>query len=173
MLNEWGIAEERRSVLVSDGAANITLGSELASLEHLHCTIHLLQLAVNDAVFKQDMVDTIVKKCWRIVAPLNKSTKATAIFKGYLEDVPEANRLRLKRDVPTRWNSVLLMLERFKRLEKYVRQYLKESKLAIIIPTREWEMIEMIVKVLKPFYDLTVRLSSDLCSASCVIPEIL
>ena len=36
--------------------------------------------------------------------------------------MPEANRLRLRRDVSTRWNSVLLMLEHFKRLEKYVKE---------------------------------------------------
>ena len=61
MHEEWKIAKERQSVIVRDGASNMMLGAELAKLEHLHCTIHLLQLAVNDVVFAQKSVENITR----------------------------------------------------------------------------------------------------------------
>jgi len=172
MYEEWKVQKERQSVIVRDGASNMVLGTELAKLQNLHCTIHLLQLAVNDAIFIQPSVSNITRKCRAICAHMNRSAKATQLFKDLQDDVDESQKLRLRRDVPTRWNSVMLMLERFHRLKTYVQRFCLETDLTDLT-LKEWERVPMILRILRPFYELTVRLSSDLCAASYVIPEAL
>ena len=56
MLESWEMNSKRRHILVKDGVANMSLGSKLAQITSVHCTIHLLQLVIKDAVLSQRLV---------------------------------------------------------------------------------------------------------------------
>lgn len=71
--------------------------------------------------------------------------------------------LKIKQDVPTRWNSTFDMLERFLATKEAVI-----STLALLdfkrcsLETEDWEIIEHSVKILKPFNEVTIEISSEL-----------
>ena len=66
MWEAWGLYDSRRHILVRDGTSNMSLGSTLAEIKSVHCTIHLLQLVVNDALLSQRMVKDILAKSRRL-----------------------------------------------------------------------------------------------------------
>ena len=77
MLESWEINSKRRYILVKDGAANMSLGSKLARITLDHCTIHLLQLVIKDAVLSQRLVIDLLAKARRIAGHFNHSSKVS------------------------------------------------------------------------------------------------
>lgn len=76
------------------------------------------------------------------------------------------NHLQIKsksipQDVPTRWNSTLLTLERLTELRKpFNTMTVEDSDLEEhILVESEWEKIKLLIKLLKPFRDCTLKLS--------------
>ena len=57
-------------------------------------------------------------------------------------------------DLDTRWNSTYLMLERLKKLKTGVRYYVANYKNAqdSIITAKEWQLVNQIILLLKPFF---------------------
>ena len=53
MWESWGITKSRRQLFVRDGAANMCVGGELAEIDSIHCTVHRLQLVMEDAILSQ------------------------------------------------------------------------------------------------------------------------
>jgi hypothetical protein len=174
MMATWKIGKRRRSVMVRDGAINMRKGCRLASLPAVHCTIHLLQLVIKDAIFSQSAVKTIITKARRLVSHLNHSSSQTEVFKQLQDSVPEAKRKKLHQDVVTRWNSTYMMLERFLELKHYVIQYLVDSESAAVphFTSDEWTIMKRVITILEPFFIITKQLSGDLVTLGTVIPRI-
>lgn len=71
-------------------------------------------------------------------------------------------QLRLKQDVPTRWNSTYYMLKRITEVKDPLI-----STMALVNPQQlplsleEWEIVKEAYDVLQPFEEVTVELSSE------------
>ena len=66
-----------------------------------------------------------------------------------------------------------MMLARMFKLKSAVRMYLADhEKVNVLISSLEWELMEKVITLLKPFFDLTIELSSDLISIAAVIPNL-
>jgi hypothetical protein len=50
MFTSWEISETRCQLLVRDGASNMYVGCDIANIPSIHCTIHKLQLVIEDAI---------------------------------------------------------------------------------------------------------------------------
>ena len=61
--------------------ANMSLGSKLVQITSVHCTVHLLQLVIKDAVLSQILVIDLLAKASRIADHFNPSSKACTEFK--------------------------------------------------------------------------------------------
>lgn len=148
--------------------------SREAMLPSIHCTIHLLQLCVKDAIFEQESIKEFIAKCRRLYGHFSHSSSATATFFKIQDDLGMPMQLRLVQDVTTRWNSTYLMLERLLRLKRPVQIYLGEhERLNLTITASELQVAELIVDILKPFFAITKSMSSEVASVSVVIPSIL
>ena len=137
MLEDWQIDSDRWGVVVRDGASNAVKGSRLMNISSIHCTIHLLQLAVQDGVLNQSRVKTLVNLCRGIVNFLHRSAKATASFIAKQKEIRncgDAKCLKLVGDVVTRWNSTYLLLERFVKLKSTVQGFLYNTE--VIVSTK-------------------------------------
>ena len=142
------------------------------SMESVHCTIHLLQLAVVDGVLAQQSIKLVLAKCRSLTSFLNRSSKGTALFKrkqaGLLGiNVSEAKILI--KDVETRWNSSYLMVRRMLDLKDAVILYTSlDEDCGVDFTTRDWELLEIFAEVLKPFFQATELLSANKIPVSSV-----
>ena len=75
-------------------------------------------------------------------------------------------------DVPTRWNSVYLMVERMVKLKRSIHLYVSDHNDLPTITANEWQLSERFLFVLKPFFDLTKEMSAENSILSSIIPNI-
>lgn len=103
------------------------------------------------------------KKIKAIVEYFHKSSIATKKLIAMQEQLrPNQKPLKLKMDVVTRWNSTLDMIERIYSLQETL-----EASLGILhnpvenLSEGEWQTLPEIIKILKPFKELTEEMSSE------------
>ena len=76
--------------------------------------------------------------------------------------LPHRRSLKLIKDICTRWNSTLYMLQRCVLLQKYITHVLAESKYAHLVPSAdEWLAAEKLCALLKPFQIATDFLQGE------------
>lgn len=68
----------------------------LVLMEHHSCFAHILQLVVKDGMEKAGAIDCLIKKCFKFMSFVRKSTIATDILQG---------KIKLQSNNVTRWNS--------------------------------------------------------------------
>ena len=171
MWDDWDIHEDRRNLLVRDGAANMSLGGDLAHINSIHCTVHRLQLVIQDSIFSQRSIIDLLAKCRRLATHFNHSALACTELKSLQEQ--GTTPLLLVQDVPTRWNSAYLMVERVVRLKRPIQLYLSDHNNLPTITANEWQISERLLHILKPFFDLTKEMSGEYSVLSDVIPNIV
>ncbi|KAL4132161.1 hypothetical protein QTP88_009368 [Uroleucon formosanum] len=155
MIAKWNIEIENSDsnisiFFVTDNARNISsaLSHNGSNFEHISCTAHTLQLAIDDAVKESNMTD-LLKRCKAIVTHYNHSNIASERLAETQKRLNLAPH-KLIQMVNTRWNSIYLMLQRI-----------------------DWNMIEGYVILLKPVFEATKELSrEDTPTLSMVLPII-
>jgi len=74
VLNEWNIPKESVHVVIRDNAANTVKAFECAALSSFGCSLHTLQLAINDRIFNQKSVSDALAVCRRLVGHFIRET---------------------------------------------------------------------------------------------------
>lgn len=172
IFNEWRI-KHKIVAIVTDSGANIKSAVNKLRIPHIPCTAHILNLIVTHAIlFRSPYGDNdvlepnecqnisdLLKKCRSIVTYLKKSE---VVNRKLNEKLTQSGtpKLKLKQDVSTRWNSSLLMLERLVELKEpltYAMLSLKDGP--VMLNVQDWEVIEDVIPILKPFEVMTTELS--------------
>lgn len=83
--------------------------NELPIQGHLKCFAHTLQLAINDALKRDDEAKEFLKYITQIMVFFKRSTRWRDELRKVCKDAP-------KIFVQTRWNSYLCMIERFQKV---------------------------------------------------------
>nr|XP_022910666.1 zinc finger BED domain-containing protein 1-like [Onthophagus taurus] len=162
ILNEWEISEK------------INLAIRIGGWKHWGCFAHSLNLVVQSGLKE---VRVIVDKLKKIVRYFKKSTHAYSKLRETQERM-ELPALKLKNDVPTRWNSTYEMMQRIITLKTAL-----VSALAVIksgrdvdinnidlLSNEEWLIAEQTVNILEMFNVVTTAVSAEKeVSASCII----
>ncbi|XP_023212487.1 zinc finger BED domain-containing protein 4-like [Centruroides sculpturatus] len=170
VLEQYKLTSDKIFLVLRDSAANMVAGIRNCNLEALSCFIHTLQLTLNECIFSQQDVKTIITVNRNIVTHFNHS--AVAVSK--LEDLQEKLGLqkhKLIQDVPTRWNSTYYMLQRNLEQQKALVTYAIDNKIPTLSPY-QWSLIEKIVLLLKPFEEITMEASKRETTSSSIIPTI-
>ena len=90
---------------------------------------------------------------------MNGSTSRKEKFKLIVQQVNSSN-LSLKADVPTRWNSTFLMLERaVKFRDAFDRLHECDSSYKFLPSKEDWQLIYCVADCLKVFYEVRKRVS--------------
>lgn len=128
------------------------------NLRHLSCFAHTLNLVVTDAISAS--IGAKLEKVKSIVQFFKQSSSALAKLRE-MQTSLNKDQLKLKQDVPTRWNSTFDMLERLlKNKEPLV------STLALLgykdqLQELEWTELAHAVKILAVFNDVTREISAE------------
>ena len=174
---EWKIADKVEAI-VHDNAANMVLAATLLDEEldwgHVACVGHTLQLSINDGL-KEATISKMVSIARKIVGHFNHSALACSKLHAVEEQQGRKKLLNLVQDVPTRWNSTFLMLDRLVLLSNAVMAVLDGEKdtSRLKLSGTQWDLAKEVVGVLKPLQMATTVLSMDTNpSPSCVYPVV-
>lgn len=173
---EWKI-ENKVAAIVTDSGANIKAAIQLLGFDHIPCAAHKLNNVVKNA-FKSEFEDIdidpnityiteevslmkIIKLCRSIVGHFKHSEVSTRLLREKQEQL-NSPKLKLKQDITIRWNSTLMMLERLIAVKESLTLVSIALPRCPNMPTNEqWQVINDIVLLLKPFESLTIQLSSE------------
>nr|XP_033940878.1 zinc finger BED domain-containing protein 4-like [Pseudochaenichthys georgianus] len=169
MLDNWKISKDRVALVLRDSGANMVKGMRLAELPDLSCTAHSLQLVVNDGLSSQRAVIDVIAMLKRCATHFHHSILAKQRLRAIQKDLglPEHN---LVQAVPTRWNSTLHMLQRALEQKRALSIYAGEHGGFACPSSHQWDIVSNVVETLIPIEELTLEVSHNNSSASCIIP---
>lgn len=157
-VQKWAI-DYKVTAVVTDNAPNIVAAVKLCNWRHIPCYAHCINLIVKSGI---KPIEPIVEKVKALVQFFKKSSHALSKLHATQKQMglPE---LKLKQDVPTRWNSTYDMLSRV-----FANKAPIVGTLAVLgnddfkIYNDEWVVIEHSLNILEIFYDITKEISSEL-----------
>ena len=145
--------------IVTDNAANMKSAAAILKLRHLPCFAHSLNLIVQHAIGSS--IQKTVDEVKQTVMYFKKSSFAQSKL-AEMQTNLKKDKLKLKQDVPTRWNSTFDMLQRF-----FFNKEAVISSLAILgvksfnLTDKDWDIIKQAIEVLKVFDEVTKEVSSE------------
>ncbi|CAH1958581.1 unnamed protein product [Acanthoscelides obtectus] len=170
ILKEYAIEENQVVAIVWDNGANI----KNAVTEHLRrphhpCVAHTLNLITKEALNENDCLKQLISKCKTLISYFKHSGLATNKLKKSQEDIGDAP-LKIKQAVDTRWNSILLMLERLLEVKNALSVAITNLPTAPeFIEASEWSIISDCVPILKLELELMTT-GEKYLTMSSVIP---
>ncbi|XP_036346191.1 zinc finger BED domain-containing protein 1-like [Rhagoletis pomonella] len=156
VMTEWQISHKIAAV-VSDNAPNIINAVRLGEWKSIGCFAHLLNLIVQHGVAE---ISDVLHKVKAIVEFFNRSPRGLQKLMDVQRQL-NLSPLKLKQDVSTRWNATYDMLERILKLKEAVVTTIALLRSDLIIDQQSWEIIEGALLLLKPFYEVTMEISSE------------
>ena len=188
-METWKVLD-RTTVTVSDTAANMIRMMQFMPdhIDHNNCLNHVLQLTINDEVLEKPEVKNLILNVRAFTNYAASSILLSSAVRTKQESLgwEEKDIRALVQDVKTRWNSTFDMLERFHLLQEPIKKVIEDEewkeKISVKTVTgggkyvkftsNDFKLMEKIVKVLGPFKEATVKLSSASACISQAIPTI-
>ena len=171
MLDSWKISKERVHLVLTDNASNMKKALRDCNLCGYGCFAHSLQLVVHDGVLSQRMVIDTLAVSRKIVGHFKHSTLAYHL----LDEIKERLGIpkhKLQQDEPTRWNSILFMLESIYEQKMALAAYATEHGGITMLNHNQLDIARKIISALKPVEEITKIISTSSACISAVIPLI-
>ncbi|XP_008189600.1 zinc finger BED domain-containing protein 1-like [Acyrthosiphon pisum] len=154
-LSKWNTFDKVVAVVTDDGA-NIKAAVMLMKLSHVPFTALKLNLII------QQYCCLIMKRLDALLIQIKKSEVANRMLMDKQKQLGNETVLKLKQDIRTRWNSRFFVMEMITKLKEpiiyIVMITLKNTPCHL--NSDEWNKIEDIVPLLRPFDGVTVELSA-------------
>jgi hypothetical protein len=122
----WRI-ENKIVAVVTDNAANVKEAVRLTGWKSILCFAHTLNLVVKDALKDNKELETVLTQCRDLVAFFKRSPKAYSDLKRLAVDANLGVKT-LKQEVPTRWNSTVIMLRSIVALTNQIDTALAKAR---------------------------------------------
>ncbi|KAL4351826.1 hypothetical protein GQ457_06G005140 [Hibiscus cannabinus] len=172
LLQDWGIDYKIFSITLDNASSNDKMQDYLkdtfnargallcgGAYFHVRCAAHVLNLIVKDGLKVIEHIVVKIRDCVKYIKWL-ESRKNAFRQSVKLAKIQETKALWL--DVPTRWNSTYMMLDRaILYREAFKQMAVVDSSFRHCPNTEEWEMLEKIRDILEPFYDITMMFSGS------------
>ncbi|XP_077301621.1 E3 SUMO-protein ligase ZBED1-like [Arctopsyche grandis] len=155
VMAEWNISH-KVAAIVSDNAANILSAVRLGDWRSISCFAHSLNIVVQEATKK---ICDVLGRVKNIVEFFNRSTQGKHKLAATQQQM-NLPVLKLKQDVQTRWNSTFDMLKRIVQVKDAVIATVALLRPDLTLNEGDWEVIEEVLPLLSPFYEITVEISA-------------
>lgn len=169
LLHKWGIEKDQVFLVVTDSGCNIknAVYNYFGKEKHLPCFAHTLNLVVQNALDSTQNIANIITMVKNLVTFFKQSVSAS-------DELHKICKLKLKQSVPTRWNSIYYMLERFISCSDSIASTIvKFPKSPPMLSGSELFSINKIMCLLKPFEAATKELcGQNYITGSKIIPLI-
>ncbi|XP_004700682.1 zinc finger BED domain-containing protein 4 [Echinops telfairi] len=152
---------------------NASIGKTLSDGEHpsVQCFSHIVSLIVNEAIKSQRMVQNLLSIARKLCERVHRSPKA----KEKLAELQREYGLpqhHLIQDVPSKWSTSLLMLDRLIEQKRAVNKVSVECNFRELLSCDQWEVMQSVCHALKPFDAASREMSTHVSALSQVIPMI-
>lgn len=167
----WDITTKLMAV-VTDNARNMTAAVAKTVFQHIPCVAHTLQLSIL-AGFKEADTNLLFAKCRKVVGHFKHSAANTSELENCNDS--DSPLHKLQQDVPTRWNSICIMMKSLLQAKDAMIAYMaapcgKSFKGPKLLDS-DWERMSKYVEVLELFCEATELLGGDkYVSCSSVLP---
>lgn len=162
ILQDWEIYN-KVNFFVTDKSSNMESAVkyfETDGWSYYECLAYKLNLVVHHAL---DQIQDILSKVRKVVNYFKKSTVAKENLLKYQTNYQNITQPKtLIKSMPSSWNSVYLMLNRFIELKDALTAITPnlEADLPMIF-VEEWKCIQQMCVVLKPFYEATNEITAE------------
>jgi len=169
---DWEISS-KIGVCLRDNAANVKAAFKEPSCtyESAGCLNHSLQLVIKKELFSDPSIDELITKSRRLCSFASHSNVFyTELYRQQEIQMDNKDRLGLRNDVATRWNSTFYMLERILHLKPAIAATLLNfPEAGTEFSAQDWSLCEKVVSILVVFEEATKMLSgSESCISSCI-----
>ena len=161
VLSDWKLSE-KHITFVSDNASDIKHAlKDLGNFDWLGCTAHNLNLVVKEAT-KVSEAHNLVVRCKNIVTHIKQSNKAMYFLRQYMEQDDFLPSLTVLQECPTRWWSMLKMLQRIVKLWTSIASTIVQAeKPDLMLSEQDIIDIKGIIALLQPFKLISETLEGE------------
>ncbi|XP_041449950.1 zinc finger BED domain-containing protein 4-like [Drosophila obscura] len=169
VLNNWNVLE-KTVCIVTDNASSMLKACEILKIQNLPCFAHTLNLVVHDGLKfdNDDLVKALFTKCKTIVRFFKHSTISGEKFKMAQDEFSYT----LLQEVPTRWNSFYLMIQRILATNDAISTVLlSTTKAPLPFTAEEINILKDLEKILAFFQQASEKISGGkYVTISLIIP---
>ncbi|XP_021836359.1 zinc finger BED domain-containing protein RICESLEEPER 2-like [Spinacia oleracea] len=166
LIREWGI-EKKAFTITVDNATNMDVFAARLECDlnacsplpldgryfHIRCCAHILNIIVQEGL---RVIDGCIEKVREGVKYITFTEGRKIKFKQCVVATNSDFKLKLKKDVSTRWNSTFLMLERALLAKEALDMFAKrDGNYKFGLSDLEWQHIQSMSNFLEPFYLIT------------------
>jgi len=166
---EWHIKTDNVVAVVTDNAVNIVkaVNNIFGKNKHLSCFAHTLNLLATNTLKENVEIEALCEKVKTLVTFFKQSVTAA-------DELRKHEVKKLIQCVPTRWNSMYYMLERFIELSEGISVVLlKFPKAPSMLSASELQLAREIIQVLRPIEAATKEICGEsYVTGSKIIPLI-
>ncbi|XP_072945701.1 E3 SUMO-protein ligase ZBED1-like [Epargyreus clarus] len=161
-IDDLGIEIKQILIITTDNAPNMQNAvKQHLGLKHFGCFAHTINLVVEKAL-EVDTIKSTIEKVKAVVAYYKRSNIAMEKLLKYQIQIGLAQPKRLLQAVPTRWNSVFYMLERFLDLQDALRSTAGLLDRCLpMLSVEEWQICRDLCTILKPLQEVTQQMSGE------------
>ncbi|KAJ8933315.1 hypothetical protein NQ318_017871 [Aromia moschata] len=140
---------------------------------HHPCIAHTLNLTVSEVLKCSEELIALLKKCRSLVGHFKHSVHGTNKLKEVQQQL-NMPVLKVIQDVPTRWNSCYIMLQRLFDIKDALSVTVTNLSATIaFLGSDDWILLKECLAILKPAFDLTNIFSAEkYVTMSMIIPLI-
>lgn len=164
---DWNLIGKVQAAVHDSARAMELAGNLIETEDSISCAAHLIQLVVKDCMTAVPQYEAVSKKGARIVSHFHHSDLAVGALSKRQKQLEMKNE-RLIQSCPTRWDSTFYMCESLLRNRSATELVLGDRQITtaaisknLEISEEEWDVMESMVKVLRPFQVATTVLCNE------------
>uniref|UniRef100_A0A182S162 BED-type domain-containing protein n=1 Tax=Anopheles funestus TaxID=62324 RepID=A0A182S162_ANOFN len=150
--------EKKVISIVTDDAPSLKVASTDLNIPHIPCFARNLNLIAQNAI--RNSIQTTVDEVKHVVMYFKQNIKASHMLVG-TQIKHKHETMKLKQDVPNRWNSTFDMMDRFYKNKIPILSCIDRLKVKTKMQNSDWLIIEQSLTALKYFASATKLISAE------------